>query len=222
MRLLRLPNVKLLLALLAQVLAYPFLQRVPHGDAGMVLIDWIMLVLALRAARATGNETRWGYALLVPAMVLHAGALLTNDASYLCSAGLIAQAAFHTFVLVCLLRYVLRDDIMTRDELFAAAAMYALLAFAFSYVYALVEQLVPGSFFINEANNPDRFVSWWELLYFSFTCITSVGFGEITPASDYARAVVMVQQMIGVLYLAILISRLMSLHRRPRLGADGE
>jgi hypothetical protein len=206
--------VLLLFALLVQVLAYPFLEHLPHGRAGMVLIDWAMLVLALRAARATGAEVRWGYALLVPAMLLHAGALLTQNTGLLCGAGYVAQAAFHTFVLVCLLRYVLRDDIMTRDELFAAAAMYALLAFAFSYAYALIELLVPGSFFINDANNPDKIVSWWELLYFSFTCITSVGFGEITPVSDYARAVVMVQQMMGVLYLAILISRLLSLHRR--------
>ncbi|MBK7353064.1 MAG: two pore domain potassium channel family protein [Nitrosomonas sp.] len=67
------------------------------------------------------------------------------------------------------------------------------------------------SFYINEANNPDQIVSWWELLYFSFTCLTSVGFGEITPVSDSARSIVIIEQTSGVLYLAILISRLMSM-----------
>jgi hypothetical protein len=211
LRLLRLPNVLLLLALLAQVLAYPFLERLRYGRAPIVLIDWVMLVLALRAARAGGGETRWGYALLLPAMLLYAGATFFPH-SLLYAAAMLAQAAFHGFVFSCLLRYVLRDAIMSRDELFAGASMYALLGFAFAYLYALIELLAPGSFFINEANNPDAVISWWELLYFSFTCLTSVGFGEITPVSDHARSVVMIQQMAGVLYLAILISRLLSLH----------
>jgi hypothetical protein len=61
-------------------------------------------------------------------------------------------------------------------------------------------------------------IGWWGLLYFSFTCLTSVGFGEITPVSDLARSVVMLQQVGGVLYLAIVISRLISLQTRRREG----
>jgi hypothetical protein len=57
-------------------------------------------------------------------------------------------------VVVCLLRYMLRNEIMTRDELFAAAGLYVLMAFLFAYLYALVEQWQPGAFVINAANNP--------------------------------------------------------------------
>jgi hypothetical protein len=170
-------------------------------------------VLALRAARATGVESRLGYVLLVPAITLHAVAAFWPAAG-LYLASLVAQTAFHGFVIVCLLRYMLRDDIMTLDEMYAAAALYVLLAFAFGYVYAAVEQLAPGSFVINPANDPDGMVGWWDLIYFSFTCISSVGFGEITPAADFARSVVMIEQMSGVLFLAIVISRLISLHAR--------
>lgn len=217
MKLLRLPNVVLLLALFAQVIAYPFLAQWAYGRAAIVLVDWAILVAALRAARASGSEMVWGYALLVLAILLQAlAAFSANGLAH--GLSLLTQAAFHAFVVVCLLRYVLRDDIMTLDELFAAASMYALLAFAFSYVYAFIEFVVPGAFAINSSNNPDNVTTWWELLYFSFTCLTSVGFGEITPVSDYARSVVMVEQMLGVLYLAILISRLLSISRRARLG----
>ena len=107
---------------------------------------------------------------------------------------------------------------MTLDELFAAASLYVLMAFAFSFVLAAVEQLSPGSFYINPANNPDGVVGWWDLVYFSFTCLTSVGFGEITPVSDFARSVVMIEQMSGVLFLAIVISRLISMHSSRRRG----
>lgn len=219
MRLLKLPNALLIAALVAQVLAFPLLDQVWGGRAFLVVFEWLILVLALRAARAKTQQSRIGYLFLLPAVILHvAAALSTLPGLY--PASLLAQAAFHGFVVFSLLRYVLSDDIMTLDELFAAASMYILLAFAFAYVYALIEFVHPGAFYVNPANNPDGLVGWWELLYFSFTCLTSVGFGEITPVADTARSVVMLQQMAGVLYVAILISRLTQMQALRRRGRD--
>ena len=209
----RLPNLLLLSALLAQVLAWPWLDGIPGGRLMLVGFDWVILVLALRAARATGLEARLGWVLLGPAIVLHAAEVAVGG-SGLYVASQLAQASFHGFVVTCLLRYVLRDEVMTLDELWALASLYVLLAFVFAYVYAVIEHLAPGAFVINPTNNPDGVTGWWELLYFSFTCLTSVGFGEITPVHDVARSVVMIQQVTGVLYLAIVISRLMGLQRR--------
>lgn len=206
----RLPNFWLLLCLVLQVLVYPWLAGVPGAHALVAGFDVVILLLALRAARATGIETRLGYVLLVPAVLLHVAAALSSQPQ-LYPISLLAQAAFHGFVVVCLLRYMLRDEIMTVDEMFAAAGLYVLLAFVFAYLFAFLEHLEAGSFFINEVNNPDRVAGWWELLYFSFTCLTSVGFGEITPVTDRARSLVMLEQMIGVLYLALVISRLVSM-----------
>ncbi|MCI1709024.1 MAG: ion channel [Chiayiivirga sp.] len=217
LRAVRLPNAWLLASLVALVLVYPFLDDRAGGRAAIAVFDLAILMLALRAARAGGYETRIGWALVVPAMLLHAGgAFAFHDLVY--GAGLLAQAAFHAFVVSCLLRYMLRDEVMTVDELFAAAGLYVLMAFVFAYLYAFVEFLAPGAFYINEVNNPDGVVRWWELLYFSFTCLTSVGFGEITPVNDHARALVMVEQMMGVLYLALIISRLVTMqsHRSRR------
>lgn len=211
----RLPNLFLLLALIAQVLLYPLLETWAHGRAALAAVDWLILALALRAARSTGVETRLGYVLMVPAMATNALVAFVPVTWFLILS-FVAQAAFHTFIIVCLLRYILQDDDMTLDELFAAASLYVLMAFAFSFVLAGVELLAPGSFFINPANNPDATVGWWDLVYFSFTCLTSVGFGEITPVSDFARSVVMIEQMSGVLFLAIVISRLISMHGARR------
>lgn len=207
---LRLPNAWLLALLVTLVLVYPALEGNAAGRAGIAIFDLGILVFALRAASAGGYETRLGWFLVIPAMLLHAGgAYGLHPAIYAASLG--AQAAFHAFVVSCLMRYMLRDEVMTRDEMFAAAGLYVLMAFVFAYLYALVEFLVPGAFYINPSNNPDGTVDWWELLYFSFTCLTSVGFGEITPVSHFARSLVMLQQMMGVLYLTLVISRLVSL-----------
>ena len=218
-RLWQIPNLLLLLALIAQVALYPLLHTQAHGKAALAVVDWLILVLALRAARSSGSVSRLGYILLVPAIGLNAlVAFWPNHIAILWSFA--AQCAFHSFVIVCLLRYILSDDDMTVDELYAAASLYVLMAFAFSFLFAAVEQLVPGSFYINPANNPDDVVGWWDLVYFSFTCLTSVGFGEITPVSDYARSVVMIEQMSGVLFLAIVISRLISMHSNRQRGAS--
>jgi hypothetical protein len=213
-----LPNAWLLFALLLQVLIYPFLGHDRSGRAAMAIFDLVILVLALRASRAGGHETSLGYVLVVPAMVLHAMAAFGEDVRFLYALSLISQALFHTFVVVCLLRYVRRDEIMTRDELFAAAGLYVLTAFVFAYLYALIEHLQPGAFVINAANNAGGTVRWWDLLYFSFTCLTSVGFGDVTPANDHARSLVMVEQMGGVLYFALVVSRLITMQAQRAAG----
>jgi hypothetical protein len=210
LRVFRLPNAWLLAALVTLVAIYPFLDENPAGRAAIAIFDLAILLLALRASRATGPESRLGYLLVIPAMGLHAAAALGGQ-SGLYAASLVAQAVFHGFVVFSLMRYMLRDEFMTLDELFAAAGLYVLMAFVFGYVYALLEHLVPGSFSINPANNPGGRTSWFDLLYFSFTTLTSVGFGEITPANDHARSLVMIQQMMGVLYVALVISRLVAM-----------
>lgn len=210
----RLPNAWLLLALVLQVLSYPVLEYYPRGRVAIAGFDLAILALALRASRAGGHETWLGSVLVVPAMALHVADTFGANIRGVFTASLIAQAAFHAFVVVCLLRYMLRDEIMTRDELFAAAGLYVLMAFVFAYLYALIEHWQPGAFVINAANNPQGTTRWWDLLYFSFTCLTSVGFGEITPANDHARSLVMIQQMLGVLYFALIVSRLVTLQTR--------
>ena len=218
-RLMRLPNAWLLLALLTLVVVFPFLEPFREGRAAIAVFDLLILVLSLRAARATGPEMRIGYVLVLPAMALHIFASLWGGTTLVAwSFG--AQALFHAFVVVCLLRYILRDEVMTTDETFAAAGLYVLMAFVFAYLYALVERMAPGSFHIDPALDHDAFVSWWELLYFSFTCLTTIGFGDIKPVNDHARSLVMIEPMMGVLYLALISSRLVAMQGRgPRIVA---
>jgi cytochrome b561 len=214
-----LPNAWLLLALVVQVLSYPFLDYYRGGRIAIAGFDLVILALALRASRAGGHEAWLGYVLVVPAMALAAADVVATGVHGAYAASLVAQALFHAFVVLCLLRYMLRDEVMTLDEMFAAAGLYGLMAFVFAYLYSLIDHWQPGAFVINAANNVRGTTRWWDLLYFSFTCLTSVGFGEITPRSDHARSLVMIQQMVGVLYFALVVARLVTLQARR---AEGE
>ena len=213
MRILSLPNFWLLIALVSLIIIYPIAYPYSSGRAFLALFDWIILILALRASKRTWYKSWLGYAFAIPAMSFYVITALFSSSAVIVES-LVTQALFHGFIVISLLRYMLHDNVMTLDELFAAAALYVLIGFVFVYCYVLIEHIHPGSFYINEVNNPDQIVSWWELLYFSFTCLTSVGFGEITPISDSARSIVIIEQTSGVLYLAILISRLMSMRMK--------
>ena len=124
-----------------------------------------------------------------------------TDAFVLASAAL--HAPFYFFVSYGMIRYLFHDDRVTRDELFATGAAFTVVAWGFTYVFAAAQVVWPGSF------GPDR--SWFELLFLSFTTLTSVGLSDITPVLPHARSLVIVEQVAGVFYVALVVSRLVGL-----------
>ncbi len=107
-----------------------------------------------------------------------------------------------------MIRYLFDDDRVTRDELFATGAAFTVVAWAFAYVYAAAQVIWPGSF-VGAGGAGDR--SWFELLFLSFTTLTSVGLSDVTPVLAHARSLVMIEQVAGVLYIALVVARLVGL-----------
>jgi hypothetical protein len=119
---------------------------------------------------------------------------------------------------------VLREGPVTGHRIRGAIAAYLLLAVFFAYVYGLIEYVYPGSLRFPEggpaAGNGELHQGF---LYFSVVTITTLGYGDITPIHPWARATVMLEAIIGPLYLAILVARLVSLgieSGKPRHGHD--
>ena len=104
---------------------------------------------------------------------------------------------------------MLKDHIVTRDEMWAVGATFTLVAWAFAYLYVVIQAVEPGSF--TAAVKPDADRTWTELLYLSFTTLTSVGLSDIAPIKPFARSVVMIEQLAGIGYVAILVSRIIGL-----------
>jgi hypothetical protein len=111
---------------------------------------------------------------------------------------------------------MLQDTVATTDELFAAGATFTLLAWAFAYTYVVVQAVLPGSF--AAASDPQGDRTWMELLYFSFSLLSSVGLSDIVPATPMARALVMLEMFAGVMYMALVVSRLIGLTVVARKG----
>lgn len=86
-----------------------------------------------------------------------------------------------------------------------------MLAFLWAFIYALIESFRPGSFTLGnvELRQPDIY---FHQLYFSFTTLTTTGLGDITPVTDQARSLVIIEQFVGVFFVGVLIARLAGLY----------
>lgn len=142
------------------------------------------------------------FALIAAGILLHS--------LWMIQTGLAAAQFFLVGVMLALLNYVMDFSRVTADKLFGAVGIYILLAFLFSDTYLFIENFNPGNFNITLAVGERA--DWTDFIYFSFTVLTSTGFGEITPATRLARSIVIVQQVMGVMYVAFLIARLTELY----------
>ena len=203
------PSAVLLAAQLLAVVIYPFLGESPTGRGLVSLVSLVVLVLAVRAVRST-PAWNWGWWLLgAPVAVLTVLEVVapTNDAIVVASA--LLHAAFYFYTSVGLILYMFRDRIVTRDELFATGATFTVVAWAFAYMYVAAQIVWPGSFVA--AINPTGERTWFELLFLSFTTMTSTGLSDVIPVLPHARALVMIEQVAGLMYVAIVISRIVGL-----------
>ena len=211
------PSAVLLVVQLLGVLVYPFMDTSPVGRAALSLFSLIVLVLAVRAVRATSALTWVSVGLGVPVVILTIWEAIdpTNGAVVFWSSTL--HAVFYAYTSFALLRYMFLDRFITVDELWATAATFTVVAWAFAYAFMAVQVVWPGSFIA--AVDPASPRTWFELLFLSFTNLTSVGLSDITPVLPQARSFVMIEQVAGLLYVALVISRIVGLtlaHDRDR------
>src|SRR5262249_48015340 len=119
------------------------------------------------------------------------------------------EGAFYFYAAGSLIAYMLEDEFATLDEIFAAGATFTLLAWAFAYVFVLCQAQWPGSF--GAQGDPTSPRTWMELLFLSITSLSGVGLGDIIPLTPMARAVIMLEEFSGVVYIALVVSRLIGL-----------
>jgi len=117
---------------------------------------------------------------------------------------------FYLFAIGVIFNQILQSQDITYEIIFGALCIYLLIGVSYSNVYFILELLSPGSFAINSDALSGTITDGFNLIYFSFTTLTTVGFGDIIPVTVHAKSIVIVEQITGVLYLAALVSRLVS------------
>jgi len=202
------PSAVLLTVQLLGVLLYPFMDG-PAGRAALSLFGLVVLVFAVRAVQATPALTAVSLVLGVPILVLTLVEVAQELPPPLLLLHASLLAAFYLYTCYALIRYMFHDWIVTPDELFATGATFTVLAWAFAYVYQAVQVIWPASFVAGASGSAP--FGWFELLFLSFTNLTSVGLSDILPVLPNARSVVMIEQVVGLMYVALVISRVVAL-----------
>ena len=204
----RTPSAGLLLAQLLGILLYPWMETSPRGRAVFAAFGLLILGVALRVVRRSPWLT-WLALLLAVAIVALSVVNAVAPHPALPVAIALVGCVFYFYAAGSLIAYMLQDWVATTDELFAAGATFTLLAWAFAYAYAVCETMLPGSF--SAPINPAGRRTWMELLFLSFAVLSSVGLSDILPVTAMARALVMLESFAGVMYIALVVSRLIAL-----------
>jgi hypothetical protein len=204
------PCTYLLLLLLGLILLFPFLEE---GLIARMLLGILFSAVLLVGAFAT-RQTQSGFILKLCLALFGIGlqwtALWTESIATLELAG-IAYAASLAVSFSGVLRYLLKRGSITADKLHGALAGYIMLAFVWSFIYALVEISAAGSFGPGnfDFSQPGTF---FKLIYFSFTTLTTTGYGDVIPLTNHARSLVMVEEFSGVFYVGVVIARLAGIY----------
>jgi hypothetical protein len=216
---LRRPHVPLLALLLVLIALYPLIERSLLSRWLFNLLAILGVTFSLHRVHAPRRWTTGTGVLGVAALGLQAvhGSAAVPHADV---AAALFQASFYFAAASLQVRYILRDTRATMDELFSAAVAFLLLSLGWASTYWCVAYFVPGSFAIAHTGGTGR-PTWYELFYFSVTTLSTTGFGDVVPVSSAARSAAILEQLVGVLYVALVISRLAGFAGRHRAGGSG-
>ncbi len=208
------PSALLLAAQLVAVLAYPFMIDNDVGRSLFSVFGIAILGLVVLAVRSTPGLNGVTILLGIPACVLLLVQAVTQSDDLLPYSSAF-EALLYFYAAGAMIAYMLEDQRVTRDELFAIGATFTLVAWAFAYAYVVCQAIAPGSFTAAIDASADR--DWMELLFLSFTTLSSTGLSDIVPVRPFARGLVMFEMIAGVAYLTVVVSRLVALTvMRPR------
>jgi hypothetical protein len=211
------PSATLLAAQLAGLLLYPFMETSGVGRALFSVFGIVVLGLVLLAVRSSPALTWVSVLLAIPATIL----LLIQAVSGsddLVPYSSAFESVLYFYAAGALIQYMLADHRITRDELFAVGATFTLVAWAFAYAYTVNQAIEPGSF--TAAVDPEGQRTWIELLFLSFTTLSSTGLSDVVPIKPFARSLVMLEQVAGVGYVAMVVTRLVGLLMMRDSAAD--
>jgi hypothetical protein len=202
------PSALLLAAQLLSLLLYPMMDDTQDGRVLLGAVALVVVPLAVWVVRRS-RATNWiAWLLAVPAIALAGVGIALHQPGLVVWSSLL-EAALYFYAAGSLIAYMLNDYHVSTDELYASGATFTLLAWGFAYAFFVCQAWYPGSF--SGAVDPERPRRWIELLFLSFSTLSSVGIGDIIPLGPQARVLVMFEQLAGVGYIALVVSRLIGL-----------
>ena len=207
----------LLGALIVLLLAYPLVDEWREASIFVALLNSGLLITAAFASGQGRRALIVAFVFALPALALNWLWLVSKDEG-IGIALVVTMILFYGFTIAQVLAYVLRPGVVTGDKLHGATSAYIMLGLFWAFIYLLLDTLSPGSFVDLAGHPPADRIDWPKSVFFSFTTLTSTGYGNIVPVTDYAQSAAILEQLAGVFFVAVLIARLAGLYQP---GAGG-
>jgi len=208
-----------LVSIVLLIFFVPFLEGGIYSSALLNLLTTIILLTGVYAVSDTKKQ-------LIIASIFGVPWVIINWSSLFISTVMPGPATiswgvlFFVYTTVVMFLNVIKGSRVTIETLYGAISVYLLIGLTYTSIYALIEIITPGSFNLINSQGTIHAFKVDELIYYSYTTLTTLGYGDIHPITPHARTFAISEAIIGQLYLTILVARLVGLHISSILNQD--
>ncbi len=198
----------LICLILALIVIVPILKRFA---ALRIFLDIFITAIYISMVYTFSHKKRHIYigALLAMVMLISLWLQYFYQNNLVFAIGRICGILFFIMVITNILAFIFKSEDVTIEVIYAAMLVYLLMALMWSFAYGLLELINPASF--NMTLSPEQGFQM-RFIYYSFVTITTLGYGDITPATELARSFSILEAVVGQLYLVVVVARLVGMH----------
>lgn len=205
----------LLLALVMMIIGPSFFENSEYENLVSFVFNSLTIFLAIYAVHESKRQLYGGFILAVVVILINQLGIFKAEATLDFYLSFVIYLIFYAYVAFRLLKMVIATENVNIGVLYASVIVYLLMGVIGGYLFMLIENANPGS--INNLElvnitNPNKF------FYFSFITLSTLGYGDIAPASAPARAICMILSSTGPLYLTVLVALLVSRFDKGRIN----
>ena len=205
----------LFVLLLGYLFLYPYGQNTGLPYLAFRTFGVALMGLSIYAVSFERRYVWFGLMLATPALAERI--LVPMNPGALSLVSIVFGFAFDLFIITVLFKRVFMTEEPTREAIFGALCIYLLIGFGFASVYGMLASVQPRAFYMEPIVNRHMIVDRFDLIYYSFATVTCIGASGMMPASTQARSLTIIESLLGVLYLAVLISRLLNAYQARTL-----
>ncbi len=197
----------LLISIVLTLALRPFIEG--FFGIGRLLMDIFITTILISGLYAASEKKHFFYI----GMLIAFPALAVKWSSYfvevpsLFIVGQVFSAMFFTFLVVLILNYLCKEKKITADVIAGAICGYLLIGLMWASFFAILETLQPGSFQVPDYLSTDSSL----FTYYSYVTLTTLGFGDIVPMTNQARSLSVLESVVGPIYLAVVVARLVGM-----------
>jgi hypothetical protein len=202
----------LFVLLLGMLILHPYSETSRVGYYAFRLTASAAVLISVYAARIHRGLLIVALILAIPT-IFQRVVMSKTDANTFSVSNMVLSLVFDVVIIVVIFRHVFAKEQANSETIFGALCVYLLAGFSFANIYGMVEAFQPTAFYLDPQTNLHLIPNRSDFVYYSFATMTSLGAAGITPVSAQARSVSILEAILGVLYLAVLIARLIGAYR---------